>query len=294
MRGSPLSSATAAERLRWRQGDDAIATVGNVSRSQDGEDVYAFLHFFYGNRGGSFLEMGALDGLLYSNTYAFDQVLGWKGVLIEASPASFERLQVNRPEQTTLHAAICGEERVVHYLEHPSACCRGIAEFMTSRFRARWYPTLTSDGGWHFAPSASGGGEGAPDRLPPGGANSSTANASLPASRSRVDATYDTPIRPVKCVPLGTILDDAKTHFDFFSLDVEGGEFAVLSAINFSQFSFNIICIEADGTDHAKEDRIVRLLRSKGYRYHSHVMRNDWFIREGFRPSRSPHLQLFS
>ena len=159
-----MASVTALQYKSWAYGRSlarepparvppalASAKVRGASKAQDGEDVFAFEHFFYGAQGvGSFLEMGALDGLMYSNTYAFEQVLGWKGVLIEASPKSFERLARNRPSQHTIHAAVCDSERMVHYLEHPMACCRGIAEFMSKGFRAKWFPTLSSEGGWHF------------------------------------------------------------------------------------------------------------------------------------------------
>ena len=37
----------------------------------------------YDHRGGVYLEMGALDGRLFSNTLFFQQTLDWSGVLIE-------------------------------------------------------------------------------------------------------------------------------------------------------------------------------------------------------------------
>ena len=70
-----------------------------VSRSQHAEDIYAYEHFFYGRGGGTFLEMGALNGLQWSNTVALERVLGWRGVLIEASPSSYKQLAVNRDNQ---------------------------------------------------------------------------------------------------------------------------------------------------------------------------------------------------
>lgn len=36
------------------------------------------------------MEMGALDGLKFSNTYAYEMLLGWRGVHIEASPQSYK------------------------------------------------------------------------------------------------------------------------------------------------------------------------------------------------------------
>ncbi len=70
-----------------------------VSRSQHAEDIYAYEHFFYGRGGGTFLEMGALNGLQWSNTVALERMLGWRGVLIEASPSSYKQLAVNRDNQ---------------------------------------------------------------------------------------------------------------------------------------------------------------------------------------------------
>jgi FkbM family methyltransferase len=56
-----------------------------------------------------FLEMGAYDGLAESNTRFFETCLGWTGLLIEASPRSFEKLKENalthRPNSDLLNVA---------------------------------------------------------------------------------------------------------------------------------------------------------------------------------------------
>lgn len=44
-----------------------------------------------------FLEMGAYDGLAETNTRFFEACLGWTGLLIEASPPSFAKLEANGP-----------------------------------------------------------------------------------------------------------------------------------------------------------------------------------------------------
>ena len=51
--------------------------------SQMHEDAVLFNMFFKNHRGGVYLEMGALDGRLFSNTLFFQQTLDWSGVLIE-------------------------------------------------------------------------------------------------------------------------------------------------------------------------------------------------------------------
>jgi len=72
-----------------------------VALSQFGEDEALNAQFFQGETGGVFVEMGALDGRRFSNTYAFENSLGWSGVLIEANPASCEKLFQNRQRPTT-------------------------------------------------------------------------------------------------------------------------------------------------------------------------------------------------
>ena len=49
-----------------------MAAVGGASTafmSQSGEDKWAWAHLFYGRSNGTFIEMGALDGKKYSNTW---------------------------------------------------------------------------------------------------------------------------------------------------------------------------------------------------------------------------------
>jgi FkbM family methyltransferase len=63
-------------------------------------------------RGGTFLEIGGVDGLIESNTWVLERCFGWRGVLIEGHPLFFERLRANRPASLNVHAAACDEEAV--------------------------------------------------------------------------------------------------------------------------------------------------------------------------------------
>lgn len=45
---------------------------------------------------GSFVELGALDGVTGSNTIIFERCLGWRGLLIEANPSNFNKLAVSK------------------------------------------------------------------------------------------------------------------------------------------------------------------------------------------------------
>ena len=76
--------------------------------SQQAEDATLFNMFFNRIERGTYLEFGAVDGVLYSNTLFLEQNLGWSGVLLEASPTSFQGLQKNRAQNNHLfNLAIC-------------------------------------------------------------------------------------------------------------------------------------------------------------------------------------------
>uniref|UniRef100_A0A6C0H9V6 Methyltransferase FkbM domain-containing protein n=1 Tax=viral metagenome TaxID=1070528 RepID=A0A6C0H9V6_9ZZZZ len=65
--------------------------------SQCQEDEYLNLKYFKNKQNGVYIELGALDGLLYSNTKFFEDSLNWKGILIEPHPNKFELLKQIRP-----------------------------------------------------------------------------------------------------------------------------------------------------------------------------------------------------
>lgn len=87
----------------------------------------------------------------------------------------------------------------------------------------------------------------------------------------------------VPCLPLSDILRTLGIqHINFYVLDVEGGELEVLRAIDFSVLSFDVIAIENDGGNPTKDQGVRDHLNMHGYIHHSHVARNDWFVRAGF------------
>ena len=89
---------------------------GRVTRLKDfrslgGEEVW-MLHRFWGNpipEGKTYIEIGAVDGRLFSNTIALDKSWHWKGLLVEGSTKNALKLANNRPDAFTVHAAVCSE-----------------------------------------------------------------------------------------------------------------------------------------------------------------------------------------
>jgi FkbM family methyltransferase len=113
-------------------------------KSQDKEDQ-RLLGWFNGLCNGTYIEMGGLDGELFSNTFVFNRALQWQGLLVEASPSNYQKLVQNRPnELATVHAAVCDKRRMVHYYDHPTRLAvRGIWEFAPESFRQRWWKNVT-------------------------------------------------------------------------------------------------------------------------------------------------------
>jgi FkbM family methyltransferase len=65
------------------------------SFSQDGQDKF-IADLFNNKKEGIFLDIGAYNGLDFSNTLYLEKNLLWKGICIEPNPVVFEKLKINR------------------------------------------------------------------------------------------------------------------------------------------------------------------------------------------------------
>ena len=65
---------------------------------------------------GTFVDIGANDGVTISNTLYFEKELGWNGLAIEPIPAAYEKLKANR-NCRTLNACISDTEGTAEFLE---------------------------------------------------------------------------------------------------------------------------------------------------------------------------------
>lgn len=82
---------------------------------------------FFDAKPGRYIEVGAHDGIAFSNTYRLEQA-GWEGICIEAHPELAERLASNRPGAAIVLAACVGTQRgsVTFHME-PSGLLSGLA-----------------------------------------------------------------------------------------------------------------------------------------------------------------------
>lgn len=110
-----------------------------VFYSQQGEDFFVYRNFINQHRSdGIFVELGACNGVLYSNTKFFEDFLGFNGVLIEPIVEMYNQCKQNR-KAMVYNCAISKEEGVVEMIgNNPVA---GIVSTMTPDFKARWHKT---------------------------------------------------------------------------------------------------------------------------------------------------------
>lgn len=64
--------------------------------SQYEQDKWLNEHIFHNMENGTFLDVGAHDGVTINNTYFFEKELGWTGLLVEPIPSVFKKLKTNR------------------------------------------------------------------------------------------------------------------------------------------------------------------------------------------------------
>ncbi|CAB9520084.1 expressed unknown protein [Seminavis robusta] len=230
-RHSRRSLSTASTiATKWQPKSHAIscpnkaATLNRTIFKSQGKEDFELFKWFGKLCNGTYMEMGALDGVTFSNTHAFHYGLDWKGLLLEASPKNYERLVQNRPNELALvHAGVCAEASDLHWIEGKWDATSGFLEFATDAHKQNFF---------------TGG------RL----------------EQAQI----------VRCQPLRDTIKEQlgeNVYFDFYSLDIEGAEFAALESLDFDKVSFGMILVEADGQNPVKDMAVKTLLESKGYRY---------------------------
>ncbi len=107
------------------------------SYSQLGEDVYCLQNFMNVPRNDAVLfEVGAYDGLTYSNTLALEEINDCRCVLIEPSPVNVRKIYLNRPK-ASIHGLAVMDGFGVHDFLGDSPLS-GVASELTDEYRTTW------------------------------------------------------------------------------------------------------------------------------------------------------------
>lgn len=85
----PLARQPAFGTDEWKE------LLKQKSVSQLGQDLWVLEKTNY-KRGGFFVEFGATDGVVLSNTWLLEKEFGWNGICAEPNPKFFEKLKENR------------------------------------------------------------------------------------------------------------------------------------------------------------------------------------------------------
>jgi FkbM family methyltransferase len=224
-------------------------TKGDMLKSQDKEDYCLLKYFFPGVCEGKYLEVGAGDGMKFSNSYIFHHStdLGWKGVNVELNPDSYERLVSNRRNDlANIHAAVCSDtDKPVHYAhDSNNNAVGGIWEFTNEKYREKFWPGIT------------------------------------------LFNTIEVPCTPLQSILDQTLGKNNQHYFDFATIDIEGAELSALLGIDWSRTKFGILIVEKNQNDEINQ-MMHELLQSKGYSLMSNDMDHpecgarNWFYKNG-------------
>lgn len=112
--------------------------------SQAGEDKFLYENIFskITDYPKSYIEMGALDGIRFSNTKYFEDQHGWSGILIEPNPPMFKKLKKNRPNNYLCNDIISDSSQKIEFTyfdnENLSAVS-GVSSTITPQLKKNFY-----------------------------------------------------------------------------------------------------------------------------------------------------------
>lgn len=151
-----------------------------------------------------YVDIGANDGLIVSNTAHFDLNLGWKGICVEPHPRSFSELQKNRPNSINLNYCITDSEGEVDFLSISgyAEMLSGIKNFYSEDHLKRIDSEIKKHGG-----------------------------------EKQIIKIVSKPLWKV------LKKYDVK-KIDYLSIDTEGSEFEILNGIDFDQVDIRVISTE--------------------------------------------------
>jgi FkbM family methyltransferase len=117
-------------------------------RSQYGQDEFLDKNVFKEKQNGVFIDIGAHDGLLLSNTYFFEKFRGWKGICVEPVPSVFEKLARNRTS-ININGCIAPEKGTFRFLEVSgyAEMLSGMLDFYDARHLERIDSEIKEHGG---------------------------------------------------------------------------------------------------------------------------------------------------
>jgi FkbM family methyltransferase len=197
--------------------------------SQIGQDQYFIENISKGKKNGLFLDIGANDGILDSNTAALELDYGWTGLCIEANPHLIGPLKTARPNSKVVNCAVWHSPGEIQ-LEVSGSNKDGVRGDLLSRVTN----VVRKDDYFkeHFKE------------------DSEIVTVKARTINDVVKEQYGFPC-----------------SFDYMSMDIEGAELQALKGIDFTQIEIKFMTIEHGGRAGYME-QIVKYLNDYGFKLH--------------------------
>lgn len=87
----------------------AVSHVPFRGQAQHDHTLYEKLFSNPDRCGGTIIEIGAIDGAMFSNSWFYEKALHWKSILIEPQPDNYKKLMTNRPNAINIQTAVCDD-----------------------------------------------------------------------------------------------------------------------------------------------------------------------------------------
>jgi FkbM family methyltransferase len=198
-----------------------------------------------GMRDGFFLDSGASDGVSANNTRLLEVSFGWKGICVEPNKNFFAALVRNR-RCICLNCCLYDREGSVDFLEQANSLGGILDEYHPAHLQ--------------YAKNAF--------RIPEDAYG-------RPTTVHKTARTVRSVLREYGAPPV----------IDYWSLDTEGSEFAILKGFPFDEYSFRVLTVEHNRLP--VRDHIRDFLGIRGYRRVRALEIDDCYVKTGKLPRSS-------
>lgn len=162
--------------------------------------------YFNGKREGVFVDVGANDGITWSNSLSLEVNFNWKGICIEPHPGAFLKLIKNRNNATNLNCAVSKNEEELDFM-----VIDGYAEMLSglvSTYDQQHLQRIKQETSAHG------------------------------------DTVTVTKIKCKSLTSI--LNENNISHVDYLSVDTEGAEISVIESIDFNQHTYDLISLECN------------------------------------------------
>lgn len=225
-------------------------------QSQMAQDLFLNRWIFNDRGPGFFVDVGAFDGELGSNTWFFEKRLGWRGIAFEPNPGAFAALRQRRSCQAIQGCAYNRDGEVSFLALSEKDQHRRTEQLL----RPVNLSSMALD--------------------PHHGAVMLSGIREHIGNMARVDQAtemwqLDQTLVTVPCHRIDRVLENSGVStVDYLSVDVEGAELEVMQGIDFTRVQVNVISLEHS----PRFPDVYGLLTEAGFEYHGLLFFDEIFV----------------